>query len=114
MSVNTLIDADVIPREVKKAFVTASDPESAEVTLWRNVAARMVLDAYGTTAVKTDFEHGQTIRLARRWLWSRSADEVFSMAGIDIARVLKQVKIDLKGDEDDEYFRRPRVRRQSS
>lgn len=112
MSVNTLTETGIIPREIKKAFITAPPAVSPEEMLWRNVAARMCLDAYGTTLVKTDFEHGQVIRQARRWFRSQYADDVFSMAGIDFARVLKQVQIDLKGDDDDDYFRRPRVKRQ--
>jgi hypothetical protein len=110
VSSNTLSESDIIPREIKKAFVTAPTAISPEETLWRNVAARMCLDAYGTTLVKTDFEHGQVIRQARRWFRSQHAEDVFSMAGIDFARVVKQVSIDLKGDNDDEYFRRPRVK----
>ncbi len=111
MSSNTLTESDVVPNEIKKAFITAPIPVSPEETLWRNVAARLCLDAYGTTLVKTDFEHGQVIRQARRWFRSQHAEDVFSMAGIDFARVMVRVSTDLKGDDDDDFFRRPRTKR---
>ncbi len=68
MSVRRLSNIDKIRIKIRRAFRNASEPKEWEETLWREVAARMVLDALGYTGLGSEpDESDAAIRDARRW-----------------------------------------------
>lgn len=68
MSLRRLSNIDCIPIEISKAFRNADEAVVSEVILWREVAARMVLDALGYTGLTGEPEkHDATVKEARRW-----------------------------------------------
>ena len=68
MSVRRLSNIDAIPHEIRRAFRNSFEPREWEETLWREVAARMTLDALGYTGLTGEPEkHDAAVREARRW-----------------------------------------------
>lgn len=69
MSTRRLSMIPGIPDKITKAFFRNADkPKSAEEDLWRQRAARMVLDALGYTNLTVKpREHNSTVRHARRF-----------------------------------------------
>lgn len=68
MSVRRLSNIDKIPITIRKAFRNAPEPREWEETVWREVAARMVLDALGYTGLGSEPEENDAaIRDAKRW-----------------------------------------------
>ncbi len=58
-----------IPPCIKKVFKNAPEPISSEEKLWRERAARMILDALGyTNLTMKKKRHNEAVRYARRWL----------------------------------------------
>ena len=68
MSVRRLSNIDKIPVQIRRAFRNAPEPKEWEETLWREVAARMVLDALGYTGLGSEpDDNDAAIRDAKRW-----------------------------------------------
>lgn len=58
-----------VPYAVRRAFRCADEPHSVEERLWRERAARMVLDAVGLTClIGKRKKHNDAVGYARRWL----------------------------------------------
>ena len=65
-----------VPPLVKKAFNSADEPVSNEERLWRERAARMVLDALGNTNLTVKpRRHNDAVRYARRWFRGLIVDD---------------------------------------
>jgi len=57
-----------VPPYVKKVFDNAPRPRTPEENLWRERAARMILDALGhTNLTMKKKRHNEAVRYARRW-----------------------------------------------
>lgn len=68
MSTRRLAVIGNIPSLVKKIFNEAGEPISPVERLWRERAARMILDALGYTNLTVKpVHHNETVRYARRW-----------------------------------------------
>lgn len=95
MSTRRLAVIGNIPPLVKKIFSEAGEPISPVERLWRERAARMILDALGHTNLTVKpVHHNETVRYARRWLKQvyaylddpkmvDDAEATFDAAGID-------------------------------
>ena len=95
MSTRRLAVIGNIPPLVKKIFSEAGEPVSAVERLWRERAARMILDALGHTNLTVKpVHHNDAVRYARRWLkqvyayhdnprQQDDAEATFDAAGID-------------------------------
>ncbi len=106
LAVETLLRSNMVPDTIKIVFRrTVGQMKTAEEMLWREVAARMTLDALGITpeAIKV-FDgmskqrydaYARTVREARRWFLSRfesaDADEVFSLWNGDVFPVRNEI-----------------------
>lgn len=88
---------DGLPDAVKIPFIRSiGRVKSAEQVMWREVAARMVLDAFGVTPETTSVYEGidryryaryeRTVNQARAWFERHATDveTVFDMAGVDL------------------------------
>ena len=102
----TLLKQGSVPEEIKHVFRrTVGRMKSAEQVLWREVAARMTLDALGITPEVINVTDGmqrrkyvdyeRVVNSARRWLTSnrdaQDADEVFFICDVDIAPVRRAI-----------------------
>lgn len=68
MSVRRLLGIKKIPHGIIKPFRNAEEPNSPEEVLWREVAARMILDAMGYTGMTGEPDkHDEVVKEARRW-----------------------------------------------
>lgn len=69
MSTRRLAVIVSVPPYVKKVFNSASEPATPEERLWRERAARMILDALGhTNLTMKKKRHNEAVRYSRRWL----------------------------------------------
>lgn len=87
MSMRALLHNPLIPERVRHAFAQAIVSRSAEQVLWREAAARHVLDAFGIVGQDEVF----AIQEARDW-FENCYDDVhllFEYAGVDPAPVVK-------------------------
>ncbi len=104
LATETLIKQAGIPEEAKAAFRrTVGYAKSVEQIMWREVAARMTLDALGITPeVITIFEgmekanykrFEKTVTEARVWFARKQRDSelVFELAGVDAAPVKRVI-----------------------
>lgn len=92
-----------VPGEVKRPFIRSiGHAKSMEQMLWREVAARMTLDALGITPdavrifdgmARSDYKvYARAVTEARVWFRKRKDPElVFEMAGVDIGPVQEAV-----------------------
>lgn len=83
-----------VPIEVRRAFAQTTDPKPGEETLWREVIARMVLDALGITGMQSSlYEHNTLVRDARIW-WSPRGDTdrklSFDLASIENMELISE------------------------
>ncbi len=104
MSVKALISVASIPAEIREAFIRAPETENPYEALWRDVAARVVLDSYGFTLVKNpqSREHIDAIREARRWF--RKGDDaatVFDLGNMEPGTVIAAVLRDHSNGDND-------------
>lgn len=106
LAVETLLKAKTLPDSVKLSFRRSiGNLHSTEEIMWREVAARMTLDAFGITPEATKIFDGmnearfksyqRTVQDARRWFRSKfeaaDADEVFALWNGDIDPVRRAV-----------------------
>lgn len=98
MSYRVLVECKDVPESARRAFGIAARPNSAEESLWRDVAARMVLDACGYTnfskADKGDYrEHLKVMGEAHNWFRNDASEveEVFDMANVDHEPVMRAI-----------------------
>lgn len=83
-----LSSAPFLPFEIRRAFMQAPECSSDEQSLWREVLARVILDALGYTGQGTEREHAQVIKEARDWFVnSQDMVTVFDLAGVEHSRV---------------------------
>lgn len=93
-----------IPSAVRRAFLCAEEPSCPEEALWRERAARMILDALGYTGlVGKRKKHNDAVRYARRWLrgfyetndvpeeFRDSVTGTFESAGISLEAVVEPI-----------------------
>lgn len=75
---------------IRRAFSLVDRPETPEVALWREVAARLVLDALGETGLNGEpAKHNRAVREARLLfrMQPACAEGIFFCAGLDFAPV---------------------------
>ena len=114
MSMRILRKHKKVPTVIKQAFhvvvkgkgrdgrVTVQDKHEActspEQELWRDVIARLALDALGITGVsRKKPEHKQAIEDARRWFWYCYDDMqlAFEFAGLDFEYIVTIIRENL-------------------
>ena len=95
MSTRRLVSIPTVPHIVGSIFKDLKAPVSNEEWLWRERAARMVLDALGHTNLTVKPKrHNEAVRYARRWFRGHFEDApddrvvdnpeaTFDFAGID-------------------------------
>lgn len=98
MSFRVLVECEDVPFKARQAFGTASRPESREELLWREVAARITLDACGYTnfskADKGEYrEHLKAMGEAHQWFRYDHDDvvAVFDLAGVRYEPVIEAI-----------------------
>lgn len=106
-AVETLLKSDPIPEAIKHSFRrTVGRMQSGEEVLWREVSARMTLDAFGITPECTRVFDGMSaykfscyrkvVMEARNWFLSRfeaaDAEQVFERWGGDLEKVRALVR----------------------
>jgi hypothetical protein len=75
-----------IPFNIRKAFYNSPEPVTPYDYLWREVAARLILDAIGLTGHHNKpYMHNEAVRSARNWFNLNDVDvnEVFDLAGLE-------------------------------
>lgn len=89
MSMRALIHHPKIPERVRRAFYQAIVSTSAEQVLWREAAARHVLDAFEITGC----DELAVIEEARTWFRDCYDDVVllFEFAGVDHEPVVEEL-----------------------
>lgn len=93
-----------IPMNVRSVFARPGLPNCGEERLFREIAARAVLDALGTTSPAETTDHAELVVQARIWLFGDvdCVGECFELGGLD----LQAVRIALIGhwleDHDDD------------
>lgn len=99
MSFRVLVECEDVPFPARQAFGTANKPEDADENLWREVAARVALDACGYTnfskADKGEYrEHLKAMGEAHQWFLYDLDDveEVFGLAGVEHEPVVAAVR----------------------
>lgn len=98
MSYKVLVECKVIPFEVRKAFGVSGIDKTPERLLWRDVAARLTLDAYGITGMsrKDKSEYRELLlAIGEAQSWFRNDfDEVklvFALANVEMEPVRSAV-----------------------
>lgn len=91
MSARSLARSKRVPKEAKLAFKNAYyHTESPQQSLWREVACRAVLDAFG------DVGHEEQECVTEALHWFRHEPEevetVFTMGAVELAPVLRALK----------------------
>lgn len=89
-----------VPVSVKRAFYLAGASTGPEQDLFRDVAARAVLDAVGVTGLSEQPYHTDAIVEARQWFRlstfdgiateNRSAEMIFDLAGLPFDRTFAE------------------------
>ena len=94
MSMRALLHNPKIPDRVRHAFSQAIVSRSAEQILWREVAARHTLDAFGIVGQDEEV----AVVEARSWFENCYDDVIllFEFAGVDSAPVVKALDNHLK------------------
>jgi len=101
-----------IPFNIRKCLYNAPEPVTPFDKLWREVAARLILDGLGITGHHNKpYMHNDAIRSARNWFNLNDPDvyEVFDLAGLEdytdvIRREVLKVDIDYLSTKADELF----------
>lgn len=76
ITIDRLYASRRVPINIKRAFYLSDDPDSSEQELFRNVAARAVLDALGITGLSEQPYHGDAIVEARQWFRLCTMDDI--------------------------------------
>lgn len=104
LTVEALVKNPTIPAVVRSAFSrTVGYAQSSEHMMWREVAARLTLDAFGIVPGLMGNPESMTqdaftrcnrvVRAARRWFNTDPDSElVFDMAGVEIEPVARLVR----------------------
>lgn len=107
MSYKVLVECKIIPFEVRKAFGVSGIDKTPERLLWRDVAARLTLDAYGITGMsrKDKSEYRELLlAIGEAQAWFRNDyDEVklvFALANVEMESVRSAVLAFLNQRED--------------
>jgi hypothetical protein len=91
-----------LPHSIRRAFLMPdSQMLTSEIMLWREVAARATLDAFGLTpevvtitdSMRQDklFAYCRVVTDARKWFDTQDADDVFELAGFDVKPVRAEI-----------------------
>ena len=85
MSTRRLLFIPAIPRQIRRSFDISEHDILPETKLWREVAARAVLDSLGYTGLNEMQPHNKAVIEARHWFQVCREDvyTVFDLAGID-------------------------------
>lgn len=85
MSTRRLLFIEDVPKPIRRSFEDTDEGLMPEVKLWREVAARAVLDSLGYTGLNEIQPHNKAIIEARQWFQTNHEDVeiVFDLAGID-------------------------------
>jgi len=85
MSTRRLLFIAEVPKQIRRAFEGSEYNLLPETKLWREVAARAILDSLGYTGLNELQPHNKAVIEARHWFQVRQEDvcTVFDLAGID-------------------------------
>lgn len=83
-----------LPKEVREAFYNADGDDEAENGMFRDIIARAVLDAVGTTGLEDRSERSQAVMDARVWFKGENPyrEAIFSLAGVEPQAVINYVR----------------------
>lgn len=100
MSTRRLLFIENVPKTIRRSFEGSDEGLTPEVRLWREVAARAVLDSLGYTGLNEIQPHYKAVIEAREWFQTDREDveTVFDLAGIEYSSVVPYL---LKGIEND-------------
>ena len=87
MAANKVMNDESLPFEIRRAFYYVNEDDEPEYNLWLEVAARVLLDAIGSTGLTDPSHHNDAVREARNW---------WIIAGDDMEIVAEYCRIDLK------------------
>lgn len=101
MSTRRLLFIENVPKPIRRAFEGSESDLSPEIKLWREVAARAILDSLGYTGLNELQPHNKAIIEARQWFQTSKEDveTVFDLAGIEPNSVVPYL---LRGSHDDD------------
>lgn len=96
MTTRKLIACEEVPFALRQMFHGAPPVTCGEEILWREFAARTVMDALGHTGItekKKWLSHQKTIRAARLWLRADQdlGAQLFEFAGLDFYAIRMEV-----------------------
>jgi len=96
MSTRRLLFIAEVPKQISRAFEGSEYDLLPETKLWREVAARAILDSLGYTGLNEAQPHNKAVIEARHWFQVCPEDvyTVFDLAGIDADSVVPHL---LKG-----------------
>lgn len=96
MTTQKLLLSINLPDRIKNAFKKAPSPYLSEENLWRDVAARGILDAMGFTGLTGEpTKHNKAVREARMWFKfdEENVETVFDLAGLEY-KAIREIVVD--------------------
>lgn len=91
MSARSLARSKRVPKEAKLAFKNSYyHKESPQQALWREVACRAVLDAFGDVGHEEGYCVGESLNWFRHE--PEEVETVFTMGSVELAPVLRALK----------------------
>lgn len=63
-----LLSDERVPLSIRSAFAKADNASSPEQELWREILARAIFDAIGSTGLQKPDEHNVAVASARNWI----------------------------------------------
>jgi hypothetical protein len=94
MTTQKLLLSVDLPDNVKNIFKKAPTPYRTEENLWRDVAARVILDAMGFTGLTGEpTKHNKAVREARMWFKfdDENVQMVFDLAGLELYTIKETI-----------------------
>lgn len=92
MSVRRLLTTELVPYNIRKEFRNLAPASIPEEDLWRDVAARVILDACGHTGASELDIHDKLVREARNWFTlCEDVEFVFDLADVDFRFITDEV-----------------------
>jgi len=98
MSAHRIIYSPGVPSSIQNVFLNLKDPTCREQIMWREVAARAILDALGHTGISEKPYHNRTVREARNWFKFADGNPdalgpifAFDCADIELSSIYKDI-----------------------
>ena len=87
-----LLVSAIIPLPVRKEYRRVGEGRSGEETLYIEMTARNVMDAFGITGISDPVKHNKEVSASRHWFESgENLEFFFELAGIDLGAVRPHV-----------------------